>query len=1310
MLPIISISGGTLVEGNSGFPSLQFTVTLSQASASTVRINFGVENGTAFGEGVDFNDNFNSLTFNPGETTKVINVQVRSDTLDEADESVIMHLYDPTQADFAGGLTSISAMGFILDDDGTGGNLGLFVSDARIIEGDSGTKQAVFEVWLSRPATSQLTFAYTTVDGSAVAGEDYIANAGSVVFQSGQQMRTVTVDLIGDTIPELSEIFSLAVTPTGAIANGAQGAVGEALIFDDDAFGGNLPTISITRGEVFETSNGFPDAVFIVSLSQASPNPVTVNYRTVSDTAGGENGDFTTEFRTVTFQPGQTTAFIGIQVNSTDVLDEADERFYVELYNPTQAVFGGDQNTVRASVFILDDDGLGNNLGLFVSDPTIIESDSGQKQAVFEIELSRPSDTQLSFNFTTADGSAVAGQDYTAKSGIVTFAPGQTFASVIVNVNGDTSAEFTETFSLALTPTGAIGNGGQGAAGTATILDDDTGGGVLPTLSISGGAINETSNSFPTIDYTVTLSEPSSNTVRVDYRTIGGTAGAEGDDFDTRSGTITFQPGQTTAVISVQVRGSNDLLDETDENVIVELSSPTQAVLAGGQPVLRTTGYILDDDGAGPNIGLFVSDPVVLEGTGGQSFAVFEITLSQPADTSLTFNYQTRDGTAVAGTDYAARSGTITFLAGQQTTSVIVPVFSDGASERAELFSLAVTPTSAIANGATAAVGEATVLDDDSSGGVLPVISVLRGEVVESANGFPDVWMTVVLSQPSTNIVQVNYTTSSGSAIEGTDFSDRTGTLTFQPGETALSVLVTAIGSDNFGLESDEFFFFDVTNPQGATLEGGGVSLREVGIILDDDGFDDNTVLIVSDTVEAESQAADGGFVEVHLSRPSQTAITFNYTTQNASAVSGSDFAGGSGSFTFLPGQTTARIPVAVFDDGFAEGTERFIINIAANSAVANGASGFSINVDLLDGDDAASNLDDDIILGGSLIAERLNNNGLNKVTPGAAAANDVIFGEGGADLVAGGNGADLLSGGIGNDTLNGEVGNDTLVGDADDDILRGGDGDDQLFAGLGKDRAEGGLGNDLLQTSNGNDTLLGGDGNDILGAGAGGDLVRGDAGLDQLFGSNGNDRMFGGDNNDTLIGGNGRDTLDGGTGADRIDGGAQVDTAAYDAAAAGVAASLTTGLGTAGEALGDTLIAIENLKGSAFNDSLDGSVSANRLDGGLGADVLQGFAGADILVGGAGRDTMAGGADNDQFWFFAGDGADAIADFQAGAAFGDIIRIFGRGLAIDTFAEVMARSSQVGADVVINFGGGDTITLQNVTLASLDAGDFLFG
>jgi Ca2+-binding RTX toxin-like protein len=137
-----------------------------------------------------------------------------------------------------------------------------------------------------------------------------------------------------------------------------------------------------------------------------------------------------------------------------------------------------------------------------------------------------------------------------------------------------------------------------------------------------------------------------------------------------------------------------------------------------------------------------------------------------------------------------------------------------------------------------------------------------------------------------------------------------------------------------------------------------------------------------------------------------------------------------------------------------------------------------------------------------------------------------------------------------------------------------------------------------------------------------GNDVLSGGNGNDTMFGNGGNDVLHGDAGNDTLDGGTGNDTLDGGTGADKLIGGDGIDTAIYITSSAGVNVNLATGVGTGGDAQGDTLSGIENLIGSAFNDTLVGDAGANVLNGGLGNDILVGGAGADTLIGGGGVDT----------------------------------------------------------------------------------------
>ena len=224
----------------------------------------------------------------------------------------------------------------------------------------------------------------------------------------------------------------------------------------------------------------------------------------------------------------------------------------------------------------------GGPLRLVAGDETVQESASGST-AIFTVALSSQPTGTVTVQYSTANGTAVAGADYVPKSGTLTFPAGTTTRTVAVTILNDSIYEGDETFFLNLSsPSGATVQDGQGVA---TIIDDEP----AILVSVDDKAMVEGNAGTTAATFLVTLSGPSALATSVDYATADGTATSPAD-YLPGSGTLTFGPGVVSQPIMVQVVG--DTATETDETFVVNLSNPVNAAIADAQGV----GTIVDDD------------------------------------------------------------------------------------------------------------------------------------------------------------------------------------------------------------------------------------------------------------------------------------------------------------------------------------------------------------------------------------------------------------------------------------------------------------------------------------------------------------------------------------------------------------------------------------------------------------------------------------------------------------------------------------------------------------------------------------------
>lgn len=336
------------------------------------------------------------------------------------------------------------------------------VSNATIVEGDSGTKNASFTVSLSQARSTAVTVKYATADGSAVAPTDYTAKAATTLsFSAGQTSKTVTIPVRGDLVGEADETFSVVLSDATGIAIGDGHGVGT-ITNDDPA----VPHASVADLSVTEGNSGFKSAVFTVSLTNAAKSTVSLKYATANDTAVAP-ADFTAKSpTTLNFSKGQTSKTVSVSLKP-EAFGEADETFKLVLSTPKGLVIDDGEATAT----IVNDDTPAPTAS--VADVSTVEGSSFSKNLVFTVQLSAPAQGTVSVKYKTVNGTATASSDFTAKALTkLTFSKGQSSKTVSVSIKGDKVDEADEQFGFELSEASAGVSIADGSA-TGTIVDDD---------------------------------------------------------------------------------------------------------------------------------------------------------------------------------------------------------------------------------------------------------------------------------------------------------------------------------------------------------------------------------------------------------------------------------------------------------------------------------------------------------------------------------------------------------------------------------------------------------------------------------------------------------------------------------------------------------------------------------------------------------------------------------------------------------------------------------------------------------------------
>lgn len=680
--PTVQLSSSTLsVDETAG--TTTFDVVLSHASHEDTAINLASANGTA-SSGSDYAAIGTTITIPAGATSHTVTVSVLDDSWYEGNETAVFTLSSPV------GLTlgTPDSLTLTITDDETVPTVSFVTNAANVVENAG---PLVVTVQLSGGMQTAVTVAIASQNQTATAGSDYDPIARTLTFAPGSTSQTVSLNIRNDLTEEGNETLKLTLSNPNPIALGEHSLL-TVTILDDDV----PPTVQMAAAAV-TAAEGDGTVAVTVLLAGLTDQSVTVDFATADGTAVS-GSDYQAKSGSVTFAPGQTSQQIVLTLLD-DGLDEADETVAVTLSNVVNGEAGEPLQTV---VTLQDDD----------EEPTAqfgnaaVTVDEGAGTAVVEVTLSAVSGQTVSVAVMVADGTAVSPADYLSGGGTLVFAPGTTSKELVVTVVDDVMDEPDETVSLSLV---TVQNGGVGSpdAATLTINDNDA----APTVQFAAAAVSVAEGAGTAV-ISLTLNTPSSLPVSLTVASGGGTATA-GADFGAVNKTVTFDPGETAQAVTLPV--FDDAVVEGNETVQLEMSQLENATQ--GQPGVATVTLVDDEV---PTVAWTVAETAVDERAGTVSLT---LALSFAAPGPVSVDVATVDGTAVAGSDYDAISGTMVFATGESSKTITIPLIRTAAVEEPESFQLVLSNVVGGVMGEPAAV---TVTITDTTTTWLLYLPVIR--------------------------------------------------------------------------------------------------------------------------------------------------------------------------------------------------------------------------------------------------------------------------------------------------------------------------------------------------------------------------------------------------------------------------------------------------------------------------------------------------------------------------------------------------------------------------------------------------------
>lgn len=595
----VTVTGGQIVEGNSGHKSLRFTVQRSGGMSGTVGFRYQTISKTA-SAGSDFVAVSNVYsTIGRGVSTRYVYISVNGDTAVEDNETFDLRIYSVSGAT----ATNDRAEGVIVNDDVAPQKAELTIHPAQVVEGNSGTKYMTFTVTRSGNTSSYVSAGYSTSAETAREYSDYYRASGTLSFSSGVVSRTFSVRIIGDTTLEQNETF-LGRISAGANSVAVVGSAKGVIVNDDSPAPPPppyvAPVLGISGGSVIEGDSGSKFLPFTITRTGNTSRTTQVNYYT-SNGSAYYGSDYERTIGTATFYGSQTSTTVNVRVYG-DTRVESNETVTMRLNAPVNGTIG----TSSATGTIVDNDTNVPSSEFRVIGSSQVEGDGGYPNLSFVVTRSGNTTSAGYVYLSTSNGSASTSDYVPVSNKFVYFSARVSQVTVNVRIRPDNFQESNETVRAYISS--PVGGSIATSYATGTIIDDDTSVPVPPVatsiLSVSGGAIVEGDSGTKSLAFTIRRTGATNTSVSAYYSTQNGSAYGTSStsssnyyDYRHTSGQVSFSSGSSTRTVYVPIFGDTKV--ENNEYFYLNLRSPSSGATIGGS---TSTGVITDDDGGASSV------------------------------------------------------------------------------------------------------------------------------------------------------------------------------------------------------------------------------------------------------------------------------------------------------------------------------------------------------------------------------------------------------------------------------------------------------------------------------------------------------------------------------------------------------------------------------------------------------------------------------------------------------------------------------------------------------------------------------------